>query len=303
MNINLIECIKNEFNYQIHEYLKLNLNELLNLIMNSKGIYFTGIGKSQNMAYHLCDLLKSIGLPCYKLDPINSLHGDVGTLNENDLVLFFSNSGNTKELLPLIQILNTRKCITFGICSNVNSKFTEVCKSTLIIPFKSELICNQIESIPTNSCMSQLLFSNIFVILLIDKMKIKCDSYKLNHPAGNIGDSLKTIRECIITDYPKIIFESSVKLIDVLLKMTEYKTGICIFVDSCDVIKGIILDGDIRRLLIDNNNIIEINESNINTNFIYETNIEKYILTLDKHYKYIPILNKNKNVLGIIKLN
>lgn len=302
MNNNLIECIKTEFNSQIENFLNINLYDLLDLIINSNCIYFTGIGKSQNMAYHLCDLLKSIGLPCFKLDPINSLHGDIGTIKKNDLILFFSNSGNTKELIPLIEILNNRECITYGICSNKNGKFTELCKKTLIIPFNKELEYNNINNIPTNSCMSQLLFTNIITISIIKKMNISNESYKLNHPSGNIGNLLKTVRECLITDFPKIILEDEVKLIDVLLKMTKYKTGLCIFVDSNDKILGIILDGDIRRLLI-NNNIDTLNINNINTNYIYETNLNKYTLTLDKHYKYIPILDENKIVLGIIKLN
>ena len=303
MNNNLIECIKNEFNYQIEQYSNLNLDKLINLIVNSKIIYFTGVGKSQNLAYHCCDLLKSIGIMCYKLDPINALHGDIGTLNENDLIIFFSNSGNTKELLPLIEFLNDKKCITFGICSNKNSKFNLLCHSNLIIPFNEELISNDINNVPTNSCMSQLIFSNILSMLLIHKIQLYKNNYKLNHPAGYIGDSLKTIKECIITDYPKLILNNTIKLIDVLLKMTEFKIGICIFVDSNKILNDIILDGDIRRLLIKNNNISEIDINNINTNFIYETNLDKYILILDKHYKYIPILNENKNVLGIIKLN
>lgn len=145
MNNYLIQSIKNEFNSQINDYLNINLNDLISCIINSKSIYFTGIGKSQNMSYHCCELLKSIGLQCYKLDAINSLHGDIGTIKKDDLILFFSNSGNTKELLPLIEILNKRECITYGICSNINSKFNKLCTKTLVIPFNNELECNNIK--------------------------------------------------------------------------------------------------------------------------------------------------------------
>ena len=78
--------------------------------------------------------------------------------------------------------------------------------------------------------MSQLLFINIITMSIINIIKISNISYKENHPAGNIGESLKTIKECIISDYPKIVLKDEVKLVDVLLKMTEYKMGICIFV-------------------------------------------------------------------------
>ena len=298
---NVIDSIKNEFNFQIEEYSKLNLTDLINLITKSNSIYFTGIGKSQTAAYHSCDLLKSIGLKCYRLDTTNALHGDIGTINKNDLVIFFSNSGNTKELLPLINSLNLKECITYGICSNERSKFKKLCKYSLIIPFTKELECNDIKSIPTNSVMSQLLFSNILIMSLIDKFNIKNADYKLNHPAGNIGDSLKTVKECLILDYPKIIFNTSIKLIDVLLEMTKYKTGICIFVNDSGFIVGILLDGDIRRLLIKDKTIELLTVDNLNTDYVYETNLDKYLIQLNKHYKYIPVIQEQK-VLGIVKL-
>ena len=96
--MNYINNIKCEFNYQINNFPIYNIYELANVIKQSTTIYFSGIGKSETIALHCCSLLKSIGYNCFNLNITNSLHGDIGTLNKNDLLILFSNSGNTKEL-------------------------------------------------------------------------------------------------------------------------------------------------------------------------------------------------------------
>ena len=99
----IIKNIKSEFNFQIENIPKNEIQNLINLIAcnSNSNIYFTGIGKSQNIAFHCCELLKSIGLKTFNLDSIKTLHGDKGTIKKEDIVFFMSNSGNTKELLPV----------------------------------------------------------------------------------------------------------------------------------------------------------------------------------------------------------
>jgi arabinose-5-phosphate isomerase len=293
---NIIQEIKQEVNYQLDN---INVEQILNignLIKICKGnIYITGIGKSENIAIHLSNLLKSISIKSFYLNAINSLHGDIGPLDSNDIVILFSKSGKTNELINIIPFLKERNCYIIGICNDLDNVFTNLCDLTLVLPIKNEIL-GEINKIPTNSYMSHLLFVNILVSEL--KNNITINNYKLNHPAGTIGNNLKKIKDCLIFEFPKIILKDSVELHNVLLQMTKYKIGCCFFTNEENELIGILTDGDIRRLILNNDNIKEIKIDDINTNFYYETDLDKFISNCEK-YNYISIL-KEKKIIGII---
>ena len=287
---NLIQEIKKELNFQLDNFDLYQIDKLVNLIKDCKNnIYFIGIGKSGNIAKHCCDLLKSVSINCHYIDSVNLLHGDIGVVNQN-LILMFSKSGNTNEIIELIPYFKSRKCYLVGICCDNNSIFENECDLLIKTPFIKE-IDGEINKIPTNSIMSHLLFSNVLVSTL--KNNINIDEYKNNHPAGNIGKNLKKIKDYLVYNYPKIILENEIKLHEVLLEMTKYKMGCCFFVNKDENLLGLLTDGDIRRLLIENENLKFININNINTNYYYEEDEDKYLFDCKK-YNYIPILKNNK---------
>ena len=303
-NKDVIKNMKNEMYYQLKNIDINSINMLATKIHNTKttnNIYFCGVGKSENISIHCCNLLKSIGINCFNLNILNSIHGDIGSLKENDLILLFSKSGNTKEIIELIPYLKNKCCELIGICCNNNSKFKELCDETIILPLKNEIKCN-IDCLPTNSIMSFVFFTNILVFQLCNTLNLqKCD-YKLNHPAGNIGNSLKQIKDVLITEYPKVIINKTKNdLSNIFLEMTKYKIGCCFFINKQKELLGILTDGDIRRLLLKTPDLKEITINEINTHFYYETDTHKFIKDL-KHYNYIPILSDLK-LIGIIKFN
>jgi arabinose-5-phosphate isomerase len=292
---NIIKEIKNEAIYQLNNFNINEINKIVKLLSEcSSNIYMTGIGKSENIANHFCNLLKSISINCFNLNAINALHGDIGTVKENDLIFLFSKSGNTNELIQLIPFLKERKCYIIGICCDNNSHFLSLCDQTFKLPFNNE-IDGEINKIPTNSYMSQLFFSNIIVSIL--KNKVDINRYKNNHPAGTIGKNLRKIKDCIISDFPKILINIDTKLYDVLLEMTKYKIGCCFFVNDDNELIGILTDGDIRRLLLKDENKKIININDINKSYYYEENLDKFIYECKKGY--IPIIINNK-LIGII---
>ena len=107
----------------------------------------------------------------------------------------FSNSGNTTEIINIIPIFKNIGLKTVGICCNEISKFKELCDIIIITPFNNE-ISGVINKIPTNSCMSHLIFCNILVSLL--KNNISLDKYKENHLSGNIGKNLLKVKDIFI---------------------------------------------------------------------------------------------------------
>lgn len=298
---NTLNDIKNEINYQLDNMPIEEINKLSIYLTNTNNnIYFTGIGKSESIAYHTCSLLKSIGLKCYNLNCTNSLHGDIGSLKKNDIILLFSKSGNTKELIELIPVLKLKECFIIGVCCNKKSKFKEFCNSTIVLPLNNELNINNISSIPTNSYVVQLIFCNLLTSQIIYNKNISVFDYKLNHPAGNIGSNLRTIQDILITQFPKInVINKQININSILLEMTKYNIGCCFFTKN-EMLYGLLTDGDIRRLLLSNKSEI-ININDINTNYDYEEDTKKFITKIEnvKTKKFIPIITNNK-FIGII---
>ena len=297
---NILSEIKEEFNFQINNFNVKEITNLSKIIHSVTGnIYFSGVGKSGNIAKHCCDLLKCISYSCFFFDLLNSTHGNIGTMKNNDIIIMFSNSGNTYELINVIPLFKKIGIKTIGICCNTKSRFKELCDLTIITPLKKEISGN-IDKIPTNSVMSHLIFCNILVSPL--KKNISLDKYKENHISGNIGRNLLKIKDCLIYDYPKIIIKNNtIKLNDIFLEMTTKRIGCCFFEKENKELIGILTDGDIRKLLIFNPKLESITLSNINKEFEFETDLNKY-LTDCKNQRYIPIL-KEKKIIGIIRNN
>jgi arabinose-5-phosphate isomerase len=300
---NIVTEIKTEFYHQINNFNLNDIEKVAYLINNNKhNIYVMGVGKSGNIAKHMGDLLKCISYPCFYLDILNLTHGDIGTITKDDLILCFSNSGNTQEIINIIPIIKNVGSLIIGICCNPNSSFKELCNETIVLPFNNE-ISGEIDKIPTNSYMSFLLFSNILVSIL--KKNISLEKYKHNHTSGRIGQSLLKVNDVLITEYPKLVVEkdtSEFSIISIFVEMSKYNIGCCFFVDSNNILIGILTDGDIRRYLCKNvlNNI---NCSEINTNYYYINNKDLRITDIMKIGTGItPIVSSNKKLEGYIDI-
>jgi YrbI family 3-deoxy-D-manno-octulosonate 8-phosphate phosphatase len=292
----IINTIKYESTNQLENYRYFDFNKIIELINTHTSIYFTGVGKSLTMAQYLCNLLKSISINAHILSTLDALHGDIGTVKNTDIVFMFSKSGNTYELLNIIPHIQNLGCKVAGLCLDKNSKFLNQCNYVFELPFMSEIGFGDLTMIPTNSSLSFMYFSNILITLL--KQNVSLEIYGKNHPNGSIGDCFKTVGNVLVTSFPKIILLGSVNIHDVFLEMTAYKTGCCLFVNEYDNLLGILTDGDIRRLLLENENLKYITLENINKKYYAINNLDMYINSL-KRYTYIPVVVENK-LKGIV---
>lgn len=290
-------------------FTNINKNEfekIVNLINDNKNVYFLGIGKSGNIAKHTADTLKSININATYLDAVNLSHGDIGGVVEKALVIIFSNSGNTEELLLPIYLLKQKQCYIILVSSNNNNKLSKKCDYNFIIPATDEL--DDLNKIPTSSIIFYTIFTNILTSLLIYKNEINIDKYKYNHISGNTGYKLFTKIKDV---YKKkedlqchIYNNDDITCADIIFKITGGKIGLCIILNSDDTIYGIITDGTIRLYMLKYNlynlNKIKIKDI-INTKCCviddYETSINNYV---DTKYKYIPVLHKNVYI-GVYK--
>ena len=127
------------------------------------------------------------------------------------------------------------------------------------------------------------------------KERITKNQYSQNHPAGEIGKQLKMVKDIIVKDVPRIQIEDNIKISDVLLEMTKFKMGLCAILQD-QTIFGIISDGDIRRLLVKNSEKKFITRNDINCDYIFESDLDKYVYKLKK---ITPVVI-DKKLLGFI---
>ena len=123
--------------------------------------------------------------------------------------------------------------------------------------------------------------------------------YSINHFSGSIGSSLKKIKDVLIKKFPKFNINQKLKFNNVCLEMTKYVIGSSFFINDNEELVGMLTDGDLRRLLITNQNLEFINENEINKDYYFEEDLEKYVKDIDLDKKYIPVL-KDKKLIGII---
>ena len=293
--MDIINSIKDEIDYNINN---LDINEIIKikdilLEYKNNNIFFSGIGKCETIAIHISNILKSLSYKSFYINIQNSSHGDIGCLDDKSIVMLFSKSGNTEELIHFIKIAKKKSIKVISITCNNICKMKELSDYHYNLPLKSELDYGIINT-PTNSCVLMLIFCNI-LIKLMDNVDI--NEYKLNHLGGSIGNDLKKIKDLMTTQYPNFIYHDKLKIVDIVLEMTNKKMGFTLIKDINENVMGIITDGDIRRFLLKNENLNYLNKDDINTTFFKLENenlIIKDIKSILLKYKYIPVIIKNK---------
>lgn len=303
-NLNYYEY-KNNFDYFFNNLDYSEIVDFSNIIINNKNknnIFFLGIGKSYNVCLHFSDILKCINIPSIVIETSKMLHGDIGLLKENDIIILISNSGNTKELIEIVNIIINKKNIqnTILLSSNKNGKLSNICNKSFIVPINNELnSCFSL--IPTLSINNYIYYANIILETLIKKLNLTKSIYIENHYSGNIGNTYKKVKEHIIYKEKCCILtlDSSVK--DIIINLNKTKLACCVIINNEENVIGIITDNDIRKYLENNNNLLVNIKNIINYNFYFIDDEDMFIKDLKQQFNYIPII-KNKKFIGLFNL-
>ena len=223
--------------------------QMADFCLKIKGlIVITGVGKSGIVAEKIAMTLASTGTRAIYLPPTNFLHGDLGVLTQDDLVVFLSKSGETEELLGLIPFIRKKGAKLAAVVSNPESRLAKSADCFVHLPVGKELCPYDLA--PTTSTVVQLLFGDALAIHLMQEKQFSLQDYAFNHPSGTIGKKMTLKVEEIMfkgSDIP--LAESSSILSDVLRDLTEKKCGCLVIVDKERAMQGIVTDGDIRRAL------------------------------------------------------
>lgn len=211
-------------------------------------LFFSGIGKSGFIAQKIAATMMSTGTRAFFLSPLDALHGDLGMLASQDIVMLLSKSGETRELLELMVALRTRQVTTVAVSSAPQSRLIKESDLFLILPCEEELC--PFDLAPTTSAEIQLLFGDVLTIALMQSRSFTLDQYAANHPSGQIGRRATLKVRDLMLDHTRTPFcTPDDRLQDVLLEFTEKQCGCLLVVNAQKQLQGIFTDGDLRRAL------------------------------------------------------
>ncbi|WP_442863256.1 KpsF/GutQ family sugar-phosphate isomerase [Campylobacter sp. S4:11] len=224
-----------------------DFNKAVELILSIKGrCVVSGMGKSGHIGAKIAATLASTGTPSFFMHPGEALHGDLGMLTSEDVLLAISNSGETEEVLKLIPVIKKRKIPLIVMAGNQNSTLAKQADIFINIAVKKEACPLQLA--PTSSTTATLAMGDAIAVVLMRARKFRPDDFALFHPGGSLGRKLLTrVGDLMVSNNLPIVSPESEfnELVDV---MTSGKLGLCIVLEN-EKLVGIITDGDLRRAL------------------------------------------------------
>ena len=231
---------------KINKYLNKSFIKTVDLIGNCKGkIICAGIGKSGIIARKISATLSSVGVSSFFLNPSEANHGDLGQIDKRDMLLVFSYSGNTSEILNMLKYANRFNIKIVGVSSKIDSLLLKTSDIKILLPKVKEADLNNL--VPTSSTSLQLLFGDCLAICLMNKMKFTKERFKIYHPGGNIGQTLLLVKDIMIRERNKIpLINFNSNIVTAVKTISKKNLGIGIIIKNKSVI-GIVTDGDIRR--------------------------------------------------------
>lgn len=231
----------------LKEYIDDTFSEIVNVILESKGrLIVSGIGKSANIAQKIVSTFNSTGQPAVFMHAGDAIHGDLGNVQPNDIVLCISKSGNTDEikvLVPLIKKMNNK---LIAMTANSDSYLSEQANWTIKTSVEKEACPNNLA--PTTSTTAQLVMGDALAICLLECRDFSDADFARYHPGGTLGKRLflKAGDLCSQDLSPQVLPSSTIN--EVIVEISNKRQGATAVIDKNKLL-GIITDGDIRRML------------------------------------------------------
>ena len=227
--------------------LSSSLETAVDLITNCQSkVIVCGVGKSGIIASKIAATLSSVGTPAFNISANDCSHGDLGSIAKKDIVILISNSGNSSELKNIIQFVNRYKIKLIGISSKKNSLLNKNSDVKLLIPEVKEAGYG---IVPTSSTTVQLALGDVIAIATMQKKKFGKLDFKRFHPAGSLGNKLKTVEDLMITKNKIPFINENLNVKKAIKIISLKKLGTVITRDKKNNTTGILTDGDIKRLL------------------------------------------------------
>ena len=281
-----------------------NFETAINLILDSKGrVVVTGIGKSAIIANKIVATLNSTGTPSIFMHAADAIHGDLGIIKKDDVIICISKSGNTPEIMDLVPFLKMTKNPLIAITGDINSSLAKNSSVVLNSHVDIEICPNNLA--PTNSTTAQLVIGDAIAATLVKINGFTSNDFAKFHPGGSLGKKLYLKVNDLIDSAVKPMVSTDDDIKDVIIEISNKMLGITP-VFSKDTIVGVITDGDLRRTLLNNQEISKLKAKDImstNPQIIDSETLASEALEIMKKNKISQLIVTNNNsYFGVIHI-
>lgn len=287
----------------------ISIEKAARLLANSKGrVIATGMGKSGLIARKVAATLTSTGTPAVFLHPADALHGDVGNVQSGEIVLAFSNSGETRELIELLPHIRRLGSQLVAVTGKSNSTLTS--EADVAIPYQVEKEGCPLELAPMASTTISLVIGDALAAALISLKGFRKDDFGKYHPSGSLGRKLLTRVSDVMQAETTAWINRNTGFKSILQSLVSSNLGCVLVLGSKGHVRGIISDGDLKRLLdkTDISKLWELTANELmsaNPVCIAETELIETALHLmsEKKIYTLPVLDANKKPVGIVRMH
>lgn len=245
-------------------YINADFEKAIEAMASCKGrIVISGIGKSAVIAQKIVATLNSTGTPSIFMHAADAIHGDLGIVQQEDVVIVISKSGESPEIKVLVPLIKNFGNTLIGMVGSIQSYLAKHSDIILNTTVEQEACPNNLA--PTTSTTAQLVMGDTLAVCLMEKKGFKTEDFAKFHPGGTLGKKLYLRVSDLYADNEKPKVSPSQTLKDVIMEMTQKRLGVTAVIDNQNILLGIITDGDLRRMLRNSTAIDHIKASDIMT--------------------------------------
>ncbi|QEZ90140.1 KpsF/GutQ family sugar-phosphate isomerase [Aliarcobacter cibarius] len=288
--------------------ISFDIENIVNLIIKSKGkLIVTGVGKSGLVGAKIAATLASTGTSSFFLHPTEAMHGDLGMIGKDDVVLAISYSGESEELIQILPHLKRLNVPLIAMAKDSNSTLAKYSDYFMNI-FVQKEAC-PLDTAPTSSTTLTMAMGDALAVCLMKKRNFKKEDFASFHPGGSLGKKLFIKVQDLLRKDNLPIVSRETKLKDAIITMSEGRLGSVIIIDKENRVIGILSDGDLRRALMKENFSLDCNVEEIATlnprTFDDENLLASDALQIIENYKIqvLIITNKENKLVGILHIH
>mgnify|MGYP002361461075 CR=1 FL=1 len=288
--------------------ISFDIENIVNLIVKSKGkLIVTGVGKSGLVGAKIAATLASTGTSSFFLHPTEAMHGDLGMIGKDDIVLAISYSGESEELIQILPHLKRLNVPMIAMAKDSNSTLAKYSDYFMNIYVEKEAC--PLDTAPTSSTTLTMAIGDALAVCLMKKRDFKKEDFASFHPGGSLGKKLFIkVHDLLRKDNLPVVSRET-KLKEAIITMSEGRLGSVIIEDEQKRVVGILSDGDLRRALMKDSFSIDCKVEEIATlnprTFDDENLLASDALQIIENYKIqlLIITNKDKKLVGILHIH
>jgi len=233
---------------ELKELLNEDLTRALDMIEQTQGrVIITGMGKSGHIGKKIAASLASTGTPSFFMHPAEASHGDLGMVTDNDLIIAISNSGESRELIDILNYSKRFGIRLIAITKNPESSLGKAGDIVLKLPLSKEAC--PLGLAPTSSTTATLVLGDILTVAMIERRGFSKAQFNQRHPGGKLGSILQRVKDMMHKGDEMPLLKTSATINEIILEMTSKRLGCVGFIDEKGDFCGMFTDGDLRRCL------------------------------------------------------